>query len=114
MLISVRLCGFVGMHSRLALVTCSGVSVMSGLLVLASLMLFGSLIMMLGGFAAVDRCLFMVFRSFLGHGGIPLLGYARPAGLIVLEPWPRGFVPSQIAAMTVAKVFICSQAARVS
>ena len=68
-LISVRLCGFVGMHSRLALVTCSGVSVMSGLLVLASLMLLSSLIMMLGGFAAVDRCLFMVFCGFLGHGG---------------------------------------------
>jgi hypothetical protein len=68
-LIGVRLRGFVGMHSRLALVTCSGVSVVSGLLVLASLMLFGSLIMMLRGFAAVDRCLFMVFCGFLGHGG---------------------------------------------
>jgi hypothetical protein len=77
-LIGVRLCGFVGMHPRLALVTCSGVSVVSGLLVLASLMLFGSLIMMLGGFAAVDRCLFMVFRSFLGHVGSSL--GVRPTG----------------------------------
>jgi hypothetical protein len=45
--------GFVGMHSRLALVTGGGVSVMSGLLMLAGLMLLGSLVVMLGGFTAM-------------------------------------------------------------
>src|SRR4051812_15271220 len=34
---------------------------------------------------------------------VPLLVYARPAGFIVLEPWSRGFVSSQNAAMTIAK-----------
>jgi len=52
-LVGMRLRGFVGMHSRLALVTGSRVSVMSGLLMLAGLMLLGSLVMMLGGFTAM-------------------------------------------------------------
>ena len=59
--------GFVGMHSRLALVAGSGVSVVSGLLMLTSLVLLGSLVVMLRGFATVHRCLSMMFGCFLGH-----------------------------------------------
>jgi hypothetical protein len=64
-LVGMRLRGLVGMHSRLALVTGSRVSVMSGLLMLAGLMLLGSLVVMLGGFTAMHGCLSMVFGSFL-------------------------------------------------
>jgi len=52
-LVGMRLRGFVCMHSRLALVTGSRVSVMSGLLMLAGPMLLGSLVVMLGGFTAM-------------------------------------------------------------
>jgi hypothetical protein len=75
-LISVRLCGFVGMHSRLALVTCSGVSVMSGLLVLASLMLLSSLI----DAWRLRRCGSMPFYGVLRLSwtwGFLFLGYTR-------------------------------------
>ena len=62
-----RLRGFVGMHSRLALVAGSGVSVVSRLFMLTRLVLLSSLVVVFGGFAAVHRCLSMMFGCFLGH-----------------------------------------------
>jgi hypothetical protein len=67
-LVGMRLRGLIGMHSRLALVAGGSVSVVSGLLMLTSLVLLSGLVVMLGGFAAMHRRFLMVFGSFLGHG----------------------------------------------
>jgi hypothetical protein len=54
-LVGMRLRGLIGMHSRLALVAVGSVSVVSGLLMLTSLVLLSGLVVMLGGFAAMHR-----------------------------------------------------------
>ena len=70
-LVGMGLRRFIGMHARSTFVARSGVSMVGGLLVLASLMLFSGLIVMLGGFTAMHRCLLMMLGCFLGHWGFP-------------------------------------------
>ena len=93
-LVGMGLRRFIGMHARLTLVARSGVSMVGGLLVLASLMLFSGLIVMLGGFAAMHRCLLMMLGCFLGHWGFPWSN-ARPFGPI-FQQGGCGFVPMSV------------------
>ncbi len=75
----------VGVLLRVDLVTLSGVGVMRGLLVVAGLVVLGSLFVMLGGLLVVLGGLLVRFCGFLGHENSPF--EERPARLTTSGAW---------------------------
>jgi hypothetical protein len=72
-LLSVRPSGLFGVMSSVGGVPVSAMRMVGGLLVVSGVVMFASFCVVLSSICGVFCCLFVMFRSFLGHGVFPLL-----------------------------------------